>query len=67
MDCTEVFNLEEADPYYIYAICNSRGDYSYYNLPNEQYYVDSMFNYGVYVDANGNQTPVFTGKMLDGN
>lgn len=67
MDCTEVFNLAEADPYYVYAICNSRGDYSYYNLPNEQYFVDSMFNYGVYVDANGYQTPVFTGMFLDGN
>lgn len=66
MDCTEVFDLENIDPYYVYAICNSRGDYSYYNLPNEQYFVDSMFNYGVYVDANGNQTPVFTGQFIDG-
>lgn len=66
MDCTEVFDLETTDPYYVYAICNSRGDYSYYNLPNEQYYVDSMFNYGVYVDANGNYSPVFTGQFIDG-
>ena len=68
MDCSPDRHvlLNELDPYTVYAICNPRKDYTYANIANEGYFVDANFLQGYYVDKDGQKTPVFTGRLMDG-
>lgn len=66
MDCTDPVDLNKLDPYYVYAICHARFDYTYKEVPWEGYFIYANYNHGYYVDKNGKEWPVFKGWYLDG-
>lgn len=79
MDCMNEVNFEDLDCWMVYMICHGRFDYTYskmrfekpatgINTPLhfEQYYVDSNFNQGYYIDKDGKKTMIFTGILMDG-
>lgn len=68
MNCTEgnEVDFNSLDPYYVYAVCHARFDYTYESVPYEGYYIYANYNHGYYVDKHGEKSDVFAGYYVDG-